>query len=259
LIAGNKFELLNNSDARLGEFTVRERVGINTFTAVTTDQVTSPYYVYKHGLEANEQSTPVTEEIGGRFFSINSGIGDVIVDALTATGTAIKLPNVNLATTKKFALGDYIQVNREIMRVVSSALGGVGSDEITVVRAMFGTRAVAHDAGSRIQKIQPLPVELRRNSIMRVSGHTFEYLGYGPGNYSTGLPQVQTRTLTELEEYLAQAQDRSGGIVVYTGLNNDGDFYIGNKKINSFRKKHSIFQSQQQQVKRVPQVKDLTK
>ncbi|MHA2202010.1 MAG: hypothetical protein ACXABN_19255, partial [Candidatus Thorarchaeota archaeon] len=65
-------------------------------------------------------------------------------------------------------------------------------------------------------------------------GHTFEYLGYGPGNYSTGLPQVQTRTLTELEEYLAQAQDRSGGIVVYTGLNNDGDFYIGNKKINSF-------------------------
>jgi hypothetical protein len=94
LIAGNKFELLNNSDARLGEFTVRERVGINTFTAVTTDQVTSPYYVYKHGLEANEQSTPVTEEIGGRFFSINSGIGDVIVDALTATGTAIKLPNV---------------------------------------------------------------------------------------------------------------------------------------------------------------------
>ena len=120
------------------------------------------------------------------------------------------------------------------MRVVSSALGGVGSDEITVVRAMFGTRAVTHDAGSRIQKIVPLPVELRRNSIMRVSGHTFEYLGYGPGNYSTGLPQVQTRTLSDLEEYLSQAQDRSGGIVVYTGLNNDGDFYIGNKKINSF-------------------------
>jgi hypothetical protein len=120
------------------------------------------------------------------------------------------------------------------MRVVSSELGGVGSDEITVVRAMFGTRAVAHDAGSRIQKIVPLPVELRRNSILRASGHTFEYLGYGPGNYSTGLPQVQTRTLTDLEEYLSQAQDRGGGIVVYTGLNNDGDFYIGNKKINSF-------------------------
>jgi hypothetical protein len=234
LIAGNKFELLNTSNARLGEFTVRERVGINTFTAITTDEVTSPYYLYKHGLEANEQSTSITEEFGGRFFAIYGGVSDQIVDALTSTGTAIKLPNVNLATTKKFALGDYIQVNREIMRVVSSELGGVGSDEITVVRAMFGTRAVAHDAGSRIQKIVPLPVELRRNSILRASGHTFEYLGYGPGNYSTGLPQVQTRTLTDLEEYLSQAQDRGGGIVVYTGLNNDGDFYIGNKKINSF-------------------------
>jgi hypothetical protein len=234
LIAGNKFELLNTSNARLGEFTVRERVGVNTFTAITTDEVTSPYYLYKHGLEANEQSTSITEEFGGRFFAIYGGVSDQIVDALTSTGTAIKLPNVNLATTKKFALGDYIQVNREIMRVVSSELGGVGSDEITVVRAMFGTRAVAHDAGSRIQKIVPLPVELRRNSILRASGHTFEYLGYGPGNYSTGLPQVQTRTLTDLEEYLSQAQDRGGGIVVYTGLNNDGDFYIGNKKINSF-------------------------
>ncbi len=241
LIAGNKFELLNQSDARLGEFTVRERVGINTFTAVTTDEVTSPYHLYKHGLEANQQTSSVTEEFGGRFFAIYGGVSDQIVDAITATGTAIKLPNVNLATTKKFALGDYIQVNREIMRVVSSELGGVSSDEITVVRAMFGTRAVAHDAGSRIQKIQPLSVELRRNSIMRVSGHTFEYLGYGPGNYSTGLPQVQTRTLSDLEEYLAQAQDRGGGIVVYTGLNNDGDFYIGNKKINSFTGQEETF------------------
>ena len=241
LIAGNKFELLNQSDARLGEFTVRERVGINTFTAVTTDEVTSPYHLYKHGLEANQQTSSVTEEFGGRFFAIYGGVSDQIVDAITATGTAIKLPNVNLATTKKFALGDYIQVNREIMRIVSSELGGVSSDEITVVRAMFGTRAVAHDAGSRIQKIQPLSVELRRNSIMRVSGHTFEYLGYGPGNYSTGLPQVQTRTLSDLEEYLAQAQDRGGGIVVYTGLNNDGDFYIGNKKINSFTGQEETF------------------
>jgi len=235
LIAGNKFELLNVNDARLGEFTVRERVGINTFTSITTSEITSPYYLYRHGLEANQQPVPVTEDFsGGRSLSIYGGVSDQIVDALTATGTAIKLPNVNLATTRKFALGDYIQINREIMRVVSSTLGGVSSDEITVVRAMFGTRAVAHDAGSRIIKIKPLPLELRRNSIMRVSGHTFEYLGYGPGNYSTGLPQVQTRTLTDLEEYLSQAQDRSGGIVVYTGLNNDGDFYIGNKKINSF-------------------------
>ena len=242
LIAGNKFELLNISDARLGEFTVRDRVGVNTFTATTVDQITAPYHIYRHGLSANEQDVPVTENFqGGRSFAVYAGVSDRIVNALTSTGTSIKLPNVNFSTTRRFGLGDYIQVDREIMRVVTSTLGGVSSDEITVVRAMFGTRAVAHDAGSRIVKIKPLPLELRRNSIMRVSGHTFEYLGYGPGNYSTGLPQVQTRTLTDLEEYLSQAQDRSGGIVVYTGLNNDGDFYIGNKKINSFTGQEETF------------------
>ena len=241
LAVGNKFELLNQSDGRLGEFTVRERVGIHTFSAVTTDEVTSPYYVYRHALEANDQDTSITEENGGRFFAIYAGIHDQIVNELTNVATAIKLPNVNNSTTRRFALGDYVQVGREIMRVVSSSLGGVSSDEITVVRAMFGTRAVSHPAGARISKIQPLPVELRRNSILRASGHTFEYLGYGPGNYSTGLPQVQTRTLSDLEEYLSQAQDRGGGIVVYTGLNNDGDFYIGNKKINSFTGQEETF------------------
>ena len=60
-----------------------------------------------------------------------------------------------------------------------------------------------------------------------------EYLGYGPGNYSTGLPQVQVTSLSEQEEYLAQGQERDCGIVVYTGMNSDGDFFIGNKKINS--------------------------
>jgi len=241
LAVGNKFELLNQSDGRLGEFTVRERVGIHTFSAVTTDEVTSPYYVYRHALEANDQDTSITEDNGGRFFAIYAGIHDQIVNELTNVATAIKLPNVNNSTTRRFALGDYVQIGREIMRVVSSSLGGVSSDEITVVRAMFGTRAVSHPAGARISKIQPLPVELRRNSILRASGHTFEYLGYGPGNYSTGLPQVQTRTLSDLEEYLSQAQDRGGGIVVYTGLNNDGDFYIGNKKINSFTGQEETF------------------
>ena len=234
LIAGNKFELLNESDGRLGEFTVRERIGISTFSAVTINEVTDPYHVYRHALEANDQSTPIAEEFGGRYFTIYGGVTDYIVDAITDTGVQIKLPNVNLATTKKFGLGDYIQVDREIMRIITSSLGGVGDNEITVIRALFGTIPEAHVAGAAIRKIKPIPVETRRNSILRASGHTFEYLGYGPGNYSTGLPQVQTRTLTDLEEYLSQAQDRSGGIVVYTGLNNDGDFYIGNKKINSF-------------------------
>ena len=61
----------------------------------------------------------------------------------------------------------------------------------------LGSPKEDHLSGSLIKKIKPLPIEFRRPSIIRASGHTFEYIGYGPGNYSTGLPQVQVRSLTE--------------------------------------------------------------
>ena len=105
----------------------------------------------------------------------------------------------------------------------------------------LGTQKQSHSAGSLIKKIKPIPVEFRRPSILRASGHTFEYLGYGPGNYSTGLPQVQTRTLTEREQFLAQAQESSSGLVVYTGMNNDGDFFIGNTKYSSASGEQTTF------------------
>ena len=95
------------------------------------------------------------------------------------------------------------------MRVVSSTLTGSGNDEITVIRGVLGSLKASHAASSIIKKIKPLPVEFRRPSILRASGHTFEYLGFGPGNYSTGLPQVQNRTLTEREEFLSQSQEKS--------------------------------------------------
>ena len=46
-----------------------------------------------------------------------------------------------------------------------------------------GDTASVHD--------QKVYVELRRPSIARSGNHTFEYLGFGPGNYSTGLPARQ--------------------------------------------------------------------
>jgi microcystin-dependent protein len=39
--------------------------------------------------------------------------------------------------------------------------------------------------------------------------------------------------LTEREDFLVQSQERSGGIVVYTGMNNNGDSFIGNRKTSS--------------------------
>ena len=117
------------------------------------------------------------------------------------------------------------------MRVSKSSLTGL--NELSVIRGYFGSNKSNHDKGSLIRKIKVLPIEFRRPSVIRASGHTFEYLGFGPGNYSTGLPQIQDRTLTEREDFLGQSQERSCGSVVYTGMNNRGDFYIGNKKVTS--------------------------
>ena len=75
--------------------------------------------------------------------------------------------------------------------------------------------------------------ELRRPSILRSGNHTFEYVGFGPGNYSTGLPSVQNRVLTDEEVLLAQSQKEEGGIAFYSGLNSNGDLFIGNTKISS--------------------------
>ena len=76
-------------------------------------------------------------------------------------------------------------------------------------------------------------VELRRPSIARAGNHTFEYLGFGPGNYSTGLPARQEVVLTPDEDFYAQAKKQDGGIVFYTGINSQGDLYIGNRRINA--------------------------
>ena len=79
----------------------------------------------------------------------------------------------------------------------------------------------------------PTDTELRRPSILRSGNHTFEYVGYGPGNYSTGLPSVQNRVLTEQEILISQSQKEEGGIAFYSGLNSNGDLFIGNTKISS--------------------------
>ena len=110
-----------------------------------------------------------------------------------------------------------------------------------MIRGALGTISSTHLANSKIKKIKPIPIELRRPSILRASGHTFEYVGYGPGNYSTALPQLQNRSLSEREEFLTQSQETSCGNVVYTGMNDKGDFYIGNTKIASASGQQTTF------------------
>ena len=155
-----------------------------------------------------------------------------------ATGTSFgQSKNVDVILSR-FPLGSYIQIDGEIMRISSNTLSG---NSLSVIRGALGTISGSHNNGSKVKKIKPLPIELRRPSILRASGHTFEYVGYGPGNYSTALPQLQNRSLTEREEFLTQSQETSCGNVVYTGMNDKGDFYIGNTKIASASGQQTTF------------------
>jgi len=95
------------------------------------------------------------------------------------------------------------------------------------------TRKIPISGDSQYPTEKRLYVELRRPSIARSGNHTFEYLGFGPGNYSTGFPARQEVVLTDTQDFYAQAKREDAGIVFYTGLNSNGDLYIGNRKINA--------------------------
>jgi hypothetical protein len=95
--------------------------------------------------------------------------------------------------------------------------------------------------GTVVRRINLIPIELRRNSIIRASGHTFEYLGFGPGNYSTALPERQDRIISPQEELISQNTRVDGGVSIFTAMNSDGDFYTGNKKVNSATGQEEVF------------------
>ena len=80
--------------------------------------------------------------------------------------------------------------------------------------------------------VAPINVEFRRHSILRSGNHTFEYLGFGPGNYSTAFPQTQVETLTQEQVRFSQSIKEEGGVSFYSGLNSNGDLFIGNQVIN---------------------------
>ena len=233
LSPGNRFRIIDSSNNNLGDYLVKTRVGVNTFTAVTNQSV-SPSYVLKHGISSNDGVSDNTgENLSIRGVPLFGGETLNVVSFTSDTQIRVS-SNVSIAgTTFRFPYGSYIQINDEIMRIASDTLGGTFNDEITVIRGYFSTQKQTHAPGSLIKKIRVKSIELRRPSISRASGHTFEYLGYGPGNYSTGLPQVQIKDLTEREEFLVQAQEKSCGIVVYTGMNSNGDFFVGNQKKSS--------------------------
>jgi hypothetical protein len=235
LLAGNALRILDSSNNNLGDYVVNNVNNVNEFTVKVPRSLSTARWSLKHGMSANSASADnLGENLGVRSLGIYDNEVLILGENITSDEEFIvDLPGAGIGTASRFPLGSYIQIDNEIMRVKSTTLTGAGSNELQVIRGSMGTIIESHSSGSLIKKIRLTPIEFRRPSIVRASGHTFEYLGYGPGNYSTGLPQVQVKTLNEKENFLAQSQETSCGSVLYTGMNSDGDFYIGNTKYSA--------------------------
>jgi len=239
LVGGNRVRLTDASNVNLGDYIIGSvsNGAANSFTVVTKKDISTARYVMKHGMTANKTVSD-GESIGSGVMSFYDNAVLFTNESVTVSAGKFKVKLPDGSTTQdiiesRFPVGSYIQIGNEIMRVQDSTLQGTNNDMLQVIRGSMGTLIESHADNTQIKKIKLQPIELRRPSILRASGHTFEYLGYGPGNYSTGLPQVQVKTLTEDEEFLSQSQETACGTVLYTGMDSDGDFYIGNTKYSA--------------------------
>ena len=236
---GQTFLVFNSARSLVGQYFVSGITSPNVMTSITENDLTANgqtiALVGKTGLQDNDASTgPQGENIqtrGTTFFDL----GTAYIKASTNQSTSIRFRPAEdaLGVANKLRLGQYIQVGSEIMRIASSTATGSQQDTLEVIRGAFGSNIQNHPTNSKVRTIRPEAIELRRPAILRASGHTFEYIGYGPGNYSVALPQLQVKQLPDNEIYLVQAQELSCGQVVYTGMSDNGDFYIGNIKYSA--------------------------
>ena len=162
---------------------VKSVVSVNSFTAKTTSTLASSKYILKHGMSANEAlSSKAGENLGVRGLSVYDHETLRANDAINSsdTGLRVRLFNGSTATNQstadanhilsRFPIGSYVQIDAEILRVASDSIGGGNNDTLQFVRGALGTISASHLSGSMIKKIRPLPIELRRPSILRASG-----------------------------------------------------------------------------------------
>ena len=224
-----------------GDFIIKKTEALDSFeinvgVGTTAPDPSGTIRAFPHGYCASGGNVVVEDEnLSGRQQTTYAGITTTISAAiLTAAATSIDILNVDETDIN---IGDYLLIDQEIVRVKTT----VSSNPVAVFRGVLGTRATSHAVNSVIKKVDCRPIEFRRNSIIRASGHTFEYVGYGPGNYSTALPEKQDRSLTTREALISQSLKFDGGVNVYTGMNDAGDFYVGNKKVSSATGQEEVF------------------
>ncbi len=233
-----------------GSFVVSENVGLSTFIVnigvnATSPATTGTIFAYRDGYASNGGLITVDDEnLNGRMIPSYAGITTTLASAVTNTTT--ETIALNGRAGLDIRNGDYFTIDDEIVRV-KTAPSGAG-DSVSVFRGVLGSKRATHISDSLVRRIYINPIELRRHSIIRASGQTFEYVGYGPGNYSTALPDKHDRELSIEEELLAQSTRKNGGVNFYTGMNAKGISFTGNKKSSSITGKEEIFDTPVQTV-----------
>ena len=227
-----------------GSWVVNEILTATSFSAIvgvgtTVPTATGTPFVFPEGYSSRDGViTENNENLNGRMIiaydNLTSDLSSQTVSAVSASINITSSQNLDIN------IGDYLMVNDEIMRVKTTTTGAA-NEAFDVFRGVLGTKATAHAINSVVRRIRVYPVELRRHSILRASGHTFEYVGFGPGNYSTAFPSVQDRDITRQEELLAQSTRQDGGMNYYTGMNDKGISYNGYKRLSALTGTEEIF------------------
>jgi hypothetical protein len=226
-----------------GEFIVTKNTSLTSFNvrigvSTSAPAATGTLFVYRDGFTSNEGLiTRDNENLNGRMIPTYAGI----TTTLSASVDDAVTDEISISNSENLDIniGDYLSINDEIVRVKRNTSST--PSPIFVIRGVLGTRATNHPNNSVVRRIRVSPIELRRHSIMRASGHTFEYVGYGPGNYSTAFPDKQDRQISPQEELLAQSTRKDGGVNFYTGMNDKGVSYSGNRRLSSVTGQEEIF------------------
>ena len=227
-----------------GEFIVKRKIDLTSFSigigkSVSATSLSGTAEIFRPGNNSRGGIVNAdNESLNGRMLHSYAGITTTLGSAIsTPTSENISLTNVG---NLDINIGDYLMIDDEIVRVKTN-VPSAPTNPLTVFRGVLGTRAKTHSTNSVVTRVNILPVELRRHSIMRASGHTFEYVGFGPGNYSTAFPDKHDRSISSEEELLAQSTREDGGINFYTGMNDRGISYAGNKKLSTVTGQEEIF------------------
>ena len=135
-------------------------------------EVAGTLFGFRGGLTSNGGVITVDDEnLNGRMTPTYAGITTTLSAAvINATTDEVNLTNISKLDVR---IGDFLMINDELVRVKTTVSG----NPINVFRGVLGTRPTAHSMNDVVRRVKVNPIELRRHSINRASGHTFEYVG----------------------------------------------------------------------------------